>query len=396
MNKHHGEDSADASRWGIGTRAIHGGQTPDPSTGAVMVPIYATSTYAQSSPGVHQGFEYSRTHNPTRFAYERCVASLEGGSRGFAFASGLAATSTLLELLDSGDHVIAMDDLYGGSYRLFERVRRRSAGLDFSFVDLTDPAAFEAAIRPGTKLVWIETPTNPLLKIVDIAAIAAIAKKHGLLVAVDNTFASPILQRPLEHGADIVMHSATKYLNGHSDIVGGMLVVGDNPELAEQLAFLQHSIGAVQGPFDSFLALRGLKTLHLRMRAHCDNALALAQFLDSHPAIEKVLYPGLASHPQHALAARQMDGSGGMLSICIKGGFEAAKRFCERTSLFTLAESLGGVESLVNHPAVMTHASIPPARRAQLGVTDNLVRLSVGIESVDDLRTDLDMALGGT
>jgi cystathionine gamma-lyase len=396
MNKHHGEDSADASRWGIGTRAIHGGQTPDPSTGAVMVPIYATSTYAQSSPGVHQGFEYSRTHNPTRFAYERCVASLEGGSRGFAFASGLAATSTLLELLDSGDHVIAMDDLYGGSYRLFERVRRRSAGLDFSFVDLTDPAAFEAAIRPGTKLVWIETPTNPLLKIVDIAAIAAIAKKHGLLVAVDNTFASPILQRPLEHGADIVMHSATKYLNGHSDIVGGMLVVGDNPELAEQLSFLQNSIGAVQGPFDSFLALRGLKTLHLRMRAHCDNALALAQFLDSHPAIEKVLYPGLASHPQHALAARQMDGSGGMLSICIKGGFEAAKRFCERTSLFTLAESLGGVESLVNHPAVMTHASIPPARRAQLGVTDNLVRLSVGIESVDDLRTDLDMALGGT
>jgi cystathionine gamma-lyase len=324
------------------------------------------------------------------------VASLEGGSRGFAFASGLAATSTLLELLDSGAHVIAMDDLYGGSYRLFERVRRRSAGLDFSFVDLTDPAAFEAAIRPDTKLVWIETPTNPLLKIVDIAAIAAIAKKHGLLVAVDNTFASPILQRPLEHGADIVMHSATKYLNGHSDIVGGMLVVGDNPELAEQLAFLQNSIGAVQGPFDSFLALRGLKTLHLRMRAHCDNALALAQYLDTHPAIEKVLYPGLASHPQQALAARQMDGAGGMLSICIKGGFDAARRFCERTELFTLAESLGGVESLVNHPAVMTHASIPPARRAQLGVTDNLVRLSVGVESLDDLRRDIDIALGGT
>jgi cystathionine gamma-lyase len=380
-------------RPGLGTLAIHAGQSPDPSTGAVMPPIYATSTYAQSSPGVHQGFEYSRTHNPTRFAYERCVASLEGGSRGFAFASGLAATSTLLELLDSGDHVIAMDDLYGGSYRLFERVRRRSAGLDFSFVDLTDPAAFEAAIRPGTKLVWIETPTNPLLKIVDIAAIAAIAKKHGLLVAVDNTFASPILQRPLEHGADIVMHSATKYLNGHSDIVGGMLVVGDNPELAEQLAFLQNSIGAVQGPFDSFLALRGLKTLHLRMRAHCDNALALAQFLDTHPAVEKVLYPGLASHPQHALAGRQMDGFGGMLSICIKGGFEAAKRFCERTELFTLAESLGGVESLVNHPAVMTHASIPPERRAQLGVTDNLVRLSVGVESVEDLRNDVDSSL---
>ena len=383
----------DNKKHGLGTKAIHAGQSPDPSTGAVMPPIYATSTYAQSSPGVHQGYEYSRSHNPTRFAYERCVASLEGGSRGFAFASGLAATSTLLELLDSGDHVIAMDDLYGGSYRLFERVRRRSAGLDFSFVDLTDPAAFEAAIRPGTKLVWIETPTNPLLKIVDIAAIAAIAKKHGLLVAVDNTFASPILQRPLEHGADIVMHSATKYLNGHSDIVGGMLVVGDNPELAEQLAFLQNSIGAVQGPFDSFLALRGLKTLHLRMQAHCANALALAEFLETHPAIEKVIYPGLKSHPHHDLAKRQMDGSGGMLSICLKGGFEAAKRFCERTELFTLAESLGGVESLVNHPAVMTHASIPPARRAQLGVTDNLVRLSVGIESVDDLRIDLGTAL---
>jgi cystathionine gamma-lyase len=358
-----------------------------------MPPIYATSTYAQRSPGEHQGFEYSRSHNPTRFAYERCVAELEGGTRGFAFASGLAATSTLLELLDSGDHVVAMDDVYGGSYRLFERVRRRSAGLDFSFVDLTDPAAFEAAIKPNTKLVWIETPTNPTLKIVDISAIAAIARKRGLRVVVDNTFASPILQRPLEHGADIVMHSATKYLNGHSDIVGGMLVVGDNPELAEQLAFLQNSIGAVQGPFDSFLALRGLKTLHLRMQAHCANALALAEFLETHPAIEKVIYPGLKSHPHHDLAKRQMDGSGGMLSICLKGGFEAAKRFCERTELFTLAESLGGVESLVNHPAVMTHASIPPARRAQLGVTDNLVRLSVGIESVDDLRIDLGTAL---
>src|SRR6476469_6778833 len=274
--------------WGLGTRAIHAGQSPDPSTGAVMPPIYATSTYAQSSPGVHQGFEYSRSHNPTRFAYERCAAGLEGGTRGFAFASGLAATSTLLELLDSGDHVVAMDDLYGGSYRLFERVRRRSAGLDFSFVDLTDPAAFEAAIKPNTQLVWIETPTNPLLKIVDIAAISAIAKKRGLLVVVDNTFASPIVQRPLTLGADIVMHSATKFLNGHSDMVGGMIVVGDNAELAEQLAFLQNSIGAVQGPFDSFLALRGLKTLHLRMRAHCENAQALAEFLATHPAIDKV------------------------------------------------------------------------------------------------------------
>ncbi|MFT4178099.1 MAG: cystathionine gamma-synthase [Thermomonas sp.] len=378
---------------GQGTLAIHGGQSPDPSTGAVMQPIYATSTYAQSSPGVHQGFEYSRTHNPTRFAYERCVASLEGGTRGYAFASGLAATSTLLELLDSGDHVIAMDDLYGGSYRLFERVRRRSAGLDFSFVDLTDAAAFEAAITSKTKLVWIETPTNPLLKLVDIAAIAAIAKKHGLLVAVDNTFASPILQRPLEHGADIVMHSATKYLNGHSDIVGGMLVVGDNTELAEQLAFLQNSVGAVQGPFDSFLALRGLKTLHLRMRAHCDNALALAQWLQTHDAVQDVIYPGLPTHPHHALAKRQMDGFGGMLSIRLKGGFDAAKRFCERLELFTLAESLGGVESLVNHPAVMTHASIPPARRAQLGIGDELVRLSVGVEDVEDLQRDLGNAL---
>jgi cystathionine gamma-lyase len=379
--------------FGLGTLAIHGGQSPDPSTGAVMTPIYATSTYAQSSPGVHQGFEYSRTHNPTRFAYERCIASLEGGRRGFAFASGLAATSTLLELLDSGDHIIAMDDLYGGSYRLFERVRRRSAGLDFSFVDLTDPTKFEAAITPKTKLVWIETPTNPLLKIVDITAIAAIAKKHGLLVAVDNTFASPILQRPLEHGADIVMHSATKYLNGHSDMVGGMLVVGDNAELGEQLAFLQNSVGAVQGPFDSFLALRGLKTLHLRMKAHCDNAMALAQWLQAHEAVSEVIYPGLPSHPHHALASRQMDGFGGMLSIRLKGGFEAAKRFCERLELFTLAESLGGVESLVNHPAVMTHASIPPERRALLGIGDELVRLSVGVEDIGDLRSDLNAAL---
>ena len=377
----------------LATLAIHGGQAPDPSTGAVMQPIYATSTYAQSSPGVHQGFEYSRTHNPTRFAWERCVAALEGGSRGFAFASGLAATSTVLELLDSGDHVIAMDDLYGGSYRLFERVRRRSAGLDFSFVDLTDLAAFEAAIRPETRMVWVETPTNPMLKIVDIAAVCAIARKHGLRVVVDNTFASPILQRPLHLGADIVMHSATKYLNGHSDMVGGMVVVGDDAELAEQMAFLQNSIGAVQGPFDSFLALRGLKTLHLRMKAHCENALALAQWLETHPAIEKVIYPGLASHPQHGLASRQMQGGGGIVSIVLKGGFEAAKAFCERTELFTLAESLGGVESLVNHPAVMTHASIPPARRAQLGISDALVRLSVGVEAVGDLRADLQHAL---
>ena len=393
MAQHPSLSRGESGDFALGTLAIHGGQSPDPSTGAVMPPIYATSTYAQSSPGVHQGFEYSRTHNPTRFAYERCVAALEGGSRGFAFASGMAATSTVLELLDSGSHVIAMDDLYGGSYRLFERVRKRTAALDFSFVDLTDLAAFEAAIRPETRMVWVETPTNPMLKIVDIAAVAEIARARGLLVVVDNTFASPILQRPLHLGADIVMHSATKDLNGHSDMVGGMVVVGDDAELAEPMAFLQNSIGAVQGPFDSFLALRGLKTLHLRMKAHCENALALAQWLETHPAIEKVIYPGLASHPQHGLASRQMQGGGGIVSIVLKGGFEAAKAFCERTELFTLAESLGGVESLVNHPAVMTHASIPPARRAQLGISDALVRLSVGVEAVGDLRADLQHAL---
>ena len=380
----------------LATLAIHGGQAPDPSTGAVMQPIYATSTYAQSSPGVHQGFEYSRTHNPTRFAWERCVAALEGGSRGFAFASGLAATSTVLELLDSGDHVIAMDDLYGGSYRLFERVRRRSAGLDFSFVDLCDLAAFEAAIGPKTKMVWIETPTNPMLKIVDIAAVAQIARKHGLRVVVDNTFASPIVQRPLELGAHLVMHSATKYLNGHSDMVGGIVVVGEDAELAEQMAFLQNSVGAVQGPFDSFLALRGVKTLPLRMRAHNENALALAQWLEGQDAVEKVIYPGLVSHPQHALAARQMHGFGGIVSVVLKGGFEAARRFCERTELFTLAESLGGVESLVNHPAVMTHASVPVERRERLGLSDALVRLSVGVEAAGDLVADLEMALQGS
>ncbi|KQY49826.1 cystathionine gamma-synthase [Lysobacter sp. Root494] len=378
---------------GLGTLAIHGGQSPDPSTGAVMPPIYATSTYAQRSPGEHQGFEYSRSHNPTRFAYERCVAALEGGSRGYAFASGMAATSTVLELLDSGSHVIAMDDVYGGTYRLFERVRRRSAGLDFSWVDLSDAAAFEAAIRPNTRLVWIETPTNPLLKLVDIEQISAIARKRGLIVAVDNTFSSPVLQRPLELGAHLVMHSATKYLNGHSDMVGGVVVVGDDAELADQMAFLQNAVGGVQGPFDSFLALRGLKTLHLRMKAHCENAQALAEWLEAHPAIEKVIYPGLKSHGQAALARRQMNGFGGMVSIQVRGGLDAAKRLCERTSLFALAESLGGVESLVNHPAIMTHASVPAERRATLGITDNLVRLSVGVEDVVDLRTDLEQAL---
>lgn len=378
---------------GFGTKAIHAGQRPDPSTGAVMVPIYATSTYVQESPGVHQGFEYSRSHNPTRFAYERCVAALEGGKNGYAFASGLAATSTILELLESGSHVVAMDDVYGGTYRLFERVRRRSAGLDFSWVDLSDLAAFEAAIRPDTRMVWIETPTNPTLRLVDIAAVAERARKRGLIVVVDNTFCSPALQRPIELGADIVMHSATKYINGHSDIIGGLAIVGDRADLAEQLTFLQNAVGGVQGPFDSFLALRGLKTLHLRMKAHCENAQAIAEFLEHHPAVERVAYPGLKAHPQFALARRQMKGPGGMVSVWLKGGFEAARRFMQRTELFACAESLGGVESLANHPAVMTHASVPAERRAALGVTDNLVRLSVGIEDLADLRAELERAL---
>jgi cystathionine gamma-lyase len=378
---------------GLGTRAIHAGQSPDPSTGAVMTPIYATSTYAQSSPGVHQGFEYSRSHNPTRFAYERCVADLEGGRNGYAFASGLAATATVLDMLDSGSHVIAMDDVYGGTYRLFERVRRRSAALDFSWVDLNDRAALEAAVKPNTKLIWIETPTNPLLKIVDIAAIAEFARARGILVGVDNTFATPMLQRPLELGAHLVMHSATKYLNGHSDIVGGMIVVGDDAELAEKMTFLQNAVGGVQGPFDSFLALRGLKTLHLRMRAHCDAALELAGWLAQHPKVEKVIYPGLPDHPQHALAKRQMSGFGGMVSVYVKGGFDGARRMMEKCHLFAVAESLGGVESLINHPAVMTHASVPAENRARLGIHDNLVRLSVGVEDVADLRAELDAAL---
>ena len=378
---------------GLGTRAIHAGQSPDPSTGAVMTPIYATSTYVQQSPGVHQGFEYSRSHNPTRFAYERCVAALEGGTRGYAFASGLAATSTVLDVLDSGSHVICMDDVYGGTFRLFERVRRRSAGLDFSFVDLNDMAALEAAVKPNTRLIWCETPTNPMLKIVDIARLAEFARKRGIRLGVDNTFSSPILQRPLELGAHLVMHSATKYLNGHSDMVGGMLVVGDDTELAEQMTFLQNAVGGVQGPFDSFLALRGLKTLHLRMKAHCENALELANWLDAHPAIEKVIYPGLKSHAQHDLAKRQMQGFGGMISIYVKGGLAAARRMMERCELFACAESLGGVESLINHPAIMTHASVPPENRARLGIADSLVRLSVGVEDVADLRAELDDAL---
>ncbi len=377
---------------GLGTRAIHAGQSPDPSTGAIMVPIYATSTYVQKSPGVHQGYEYSRTQNPTRMAYERCVADLEGGRQGYAFASGLAAASTVLDLLDSGSHVIAMDDLYGGTYRLFERVRRRSAGLDFSFIDLNDSAALKAALKPNTRMIWAETPTNPMLKLVDLAKIGAFARKHGLILVVDNTFCSPMLQRPLEHGADLVLHSATKYLNGHSDMVGGIVVAGENAELAEQMAFLQNSVGAVAGPFDSFLAMRGLKTLHLRMRAHCESAMILAQWLDKHPAVERVIYPGLKSHPQHALAKRQMDGFGGIISMEVKGGLRKARRMLERCQLFALAESLGGVESLIEHPAIMTHASVPPANRKRLGISDGLIRLSVGVEDVADLQAELEAA----
>lgn len=378
---------------GLGTRAIHAGQHPDPSTGAVMTPIYATSTYAQKSPGVHQGYEYSRTQNPTRMAWERCVADLEGGRRGFAFASGMAATATVLELLDSGSHVIAMDDLYGGSYRLFERVRRRSAGLDFTFVDLNDAAALKAALRPNTRLIWAETPTNPMLKLVDLGRLGQFARRHGILLAVDNTFSSPVLQRPLEQGADLVVHSATKYLNGHSDMVGGVAIVGGNDELADRLAFLQNSVGAIAGPFDAYLALRGVKTLHLRMRAHCANALALATWLEHHPAVARVIYPGLKSHPQHSLARRQMDGFGGIVTIEVKGGLGKARRVLERCRLFALAESLGGVESLIEHPAIMTHASVPPANRRRLGISDGLIRLSVGVEDVDDLRAELEAAL---
>jgi cystathionine gamma-lyase len=378
--------------YGLGTRAIHAGQQPDPSTGAIMTPIYATSTYVQQSPGKHKGYEYSRTQNPTRMAYERCVAELEGGVAGFAFGSGLAAAATVLDLLDSGSHVIAMDDLYGGSYRLFERVRRRSAGLDFSFVDLNDADALRAALKPNTRMIWAETPTNPMLKLVDLAKIARFAKKHGLILVVDNTFCSPMLQRPLEHGADLDLHSATKYLNGHSDMVGGVVVAG-NPELAEQMAFLQNSVGAISGPFDAFLAMRGLKTLHLRMKAHCESALELARWLEKHSAIEKVIYPGLKSHTQHALAKRQMDGFGGIISVEVKGGLKKARQMLERCELFALAESLGGVESLIEHPGIMTHASVPAANRKRLGISDGLIRLSVGVEDLHDLQAELQAAL---
>ena len=381
-----------ADKTKFATRAIHAGQEPDPTTGAIMPPIYATSTYVQESPGVHKGYEYSRTQNPTRMAYERCIADLESGEHGFAFASGMAATATILELVDSGSHIVAMDDLYGGTRRLFSNVRERSAGLKFDYVDLSDMAAAAAAIGDDTAMVWIESPTNPLLKLVDLKAIVALAKKSRAIVVVDNTFATPYLQRPLELGADIVMHSATKFINGHSDMVGG-IVATSSDKLAKRLGYLQNSIGAVSGPFDSFLALRGVKTLDVRMERHCRSAMQIAKWLEVHDSVESVLYPGLESHPQHELAREQMPGFGGIVTFFIKGGLEDARRFLERCRVFSLAESLGGVESLVDHPAIMTHASVPSSERAKLGISDTLIRLSVGIEDVEDLKADLDQAL---
>jgi cystathionine gamma-lyase len=375
------------------TRAIHAGQEPDPSTGAIMTPIYATSTYVQESPGKHKGYDYARSINPTRLAYEKCIADLESGTRGFAFASGLAAMSTALEAIDSGSHVVVSDDLYGGTFRLFEKVRRRSANLDFTFVDLTDATRFEREIKPNTRMVWIETPSNPLLKLIDLEAIAKIARQKNIISVSDNTFASPWIQRPIEFGFDIVIHSATKYLNGHSDLVGGVIVVGENKELADQIAFLQNSVGAIAGPFESFLVMRSLKTLALRMERHCANALEIARWLEERPEIKSVSYPGLKLHPHHDLARSQMRGFGGMVTIVLKTDLAGTRRFLENTHLFSLAESLGGVESLINHPALMTHASVPKEQREALGVTDSLVRLSVGVEDVRDLIDDLETAL---
>lgn len=379
----------------FGTRVIHGGQQPDPLTGAVMTPIYATSTYVQSSPGVHKGYDYTRTRNPTRDALQAAMANLEGGAAAFTFASGMAATATVLELLDARSHIIAMHDLYGGSYRILENVRKRSAGHEVSFVDLTNLDALEGAIRPNTRLVWVETPTNPLLKIVDLRAVADVARRHGLMSVCDSTFATPYVQRPLEAGFDIVVHSTTKYLNGHSDALGGAAVVREDKSLQDRLKYLQNALGSVSSPFDSFLTLRGIKTLALRMERHCANALAVARFLESHPKVERVHYPGLESHPQHALAKRQMSGRyGGIVTAALRGTLEDARKMLEKCHLFSLAESLGGVESLIEHPAIMTHASIPPANRKKLGIGDGLIRLSVGVEDVADLRAELEAALG--
>ena len=380
------------NRLGFATRCIHAGQAPDPTTGAVMMPIYATSTFVQQSPGVHKGYEYARSQNPTRMAFERCIADLEGGAQGYAFESGLAAISTILESIEQGAHVVATDDLYGGTRRLFERVRKQSAGIEATYVDLTDVKALEGAIRPNTKLIWIETPTNPLLKLIDLRAVADVARRRKIMTVADNTFASPYIQRPIEFDFDIVMHSTTKYLNGHSDMVGGAAVVGDNKELREKIAFLHNAVGAIQGPFDSFLALRGLKTLALRMERHCASALKIAQWLEKHPKVNRVFYPGLESHPQHALAKSQMRAFGGMISVELKTDLAGARAFLEHCEIFALAESLGGVESLIEHPGIMTHGSVPADIRATLGIGDSLIRLSVGIEDPDDLMADLDKA----
>ncbi len=385
----------ESDKHAFATRVIHAGQSPDPTTGAIMMPIYQTSTYVQESPGVHKGYDYARSINPTRSAFERCVADLESGTRAFAFASGLAAMATVLDALPSGSHIVASDDLYGGTFRLFERVRRQSANLSFSFVDFTNPKNLLNALKPETKMVWVETPSNPLLKLADLEAVARIAHEHGAHAVADNTFASPWIQRPLELGFDVVIHSVTKYLNGHSDLVAGVAVVGErNKELGDRIAFLQNAVGAVAGPFDSFLALRGLKTLALRMERHCSNALEIARWLEAQPQVARVHYPGLPSHPQHELAKRQMRGGfGGMITLTLATDLAGARRFLENTHLFALAESLGGVESLIEHPALMTHGSIPPETRAELGISDALVRLSVGVEDVEDLRADLQHAL---
>jgi cystathionine gamma-lyase len=375
---------------GFSTRAIHAGQQPDPTTGAIMTPIYLSSTYVQSSPGVHKGWEYSRTHNPTRRAFEDCLASLENGTRGFAFASGCAATTTILHLVKGGEHVIAGDDMYGGTFRLFDKVLRHD-GMQFSYVDLTNPENFKKAIKPNTKMVWLETPTNPTLKLTDIKKISEEAHKHGILVVVDNTFMSPYFQKPLDLGADIVVHSVTKYIGGHSDVVGGALAT-KNDEIAEKIQFLTNSIGGIMATFDSFICLRSLKTLPLRMKAHGENALAIAKFLETHPKVQKVVYPGLESHPQHQLAKQQMSGMGGMITFFIKGGMDASRKFLESVRVFSLAESLGGVESLIEHPAIMTHASVPPEQRKVLGIDDSLIRLSVGVEDLEDLMADLKQA----
>jgi len=384
------------NKQGFDTRAIHAGQEPDPTTGAIMTPIYTSSTYVQESPGVHKGYDYSRSINPTRKALETCIADLEGSSFGYAFSSGMAACSTVLEVLNSGDHVLAMDDLYGGTYRLFEDVRKRSAGLKFTFSDLSDLSTLKSSITSSTKMIWVETPTNPLLKIVDLAGIAKFAKENNLISVCDNTFCSPYVQNPLELGFDIVVHSATKYLNGHSDLIGGVVVCSNQkPELADQVLYIQNAVGSIMSPFDSFLLLRSLKTLAVRMERHCENAMKIASFLEDHKAIEKVIYPGLKNHPHHEIASKQMRGYGGMITLILKGGLDSAKSFLERTEIFSLAESLGGVESLVEHPAIMTHASIPPEIREEIGISDGLVRLSVGIESLDDLIQDLEVALKG-